>query len=150
LPHLRITILPDEAIAATLDHQPYEVRPDLAERGRQAVPVLVQELADEMRCPVRVDVADGGSTYADIVAPGDSGLRGAEPVAVKELAEREVSGTGFTPQEQVAVAVVVAHLDADIRGRASLRLPPALLAGRCGEVVLLGHDSRTVVVGGTA
>ena len=62
----------------------------------------------------------------------------------------EVSGDGFLPDEEVAVAVVVAHQLANADGIARLRLPPALLAGRPGVVVLVGQSSGTIAVSGGA
>jgi hypothetical protein len=66
------------------------------------------------------------------------------------LSPGEIGGGGFFPDEEVAVAVVVAHQVAGSDGTARLRLPPALLAERPGVVFLLGRTSGTVAVNGAA
>lgn len=55
-----------------------------------------------------------------------------------------VTGTGFRPGEQVAVAYVLMQDVADPTGAASMRLPAAVLANRTPSLVLLGLDSKTV------
>lgn len=62
----------------------------------------------------------------------------------------ELSGDGFLPNEEVAVAVVVAHQVASTDGTARLRLPPALLEAHPGLVVFMGQESGTVIFSGGA
>ena len=150
LPHLRIVVSPSSGdLEVALDHQPYDVAGDVRSRGRDAVPGVVDEVVGAFGRPIRVDIVDEGSTYTDIIVPPTTTTAPPELDAARSVADGEVAGIGFSPREQVAVAVVVAHLDADAQGHARLRLPAALLADRCGQVVLLGHDSHTVVLDGT-
>ncbi len=60
----------------------------------------------------------------------------------------EVTDDGLLPDEEVAVAVVVAHQVASTDGTARLRLPPALLESHPGLVVFVGKRSGTVMVSG--
>ena len=53
---------------------------------------------------------------------------------------------GFVPNEQIDVAVVVAHLEATASGQAEIDLPPSLVSNHPGHIVLLGASSGTLVV----
>ena len=166
LPHLAVTIsdasmTTDDGgarLSATLNGEPYPVPLGHSE-GRSALGPLVEQVATELGCPVRIEVREvDGSVFTEIVKP--------PPLPVPVVAESpaswepadldaagfgrlEVGGSGFAPDEQVAVAVVVAHRTAGPDGCARLRLPAALLASRPGTVVLLGSSSGFVAVSGS-
>jgi hypothetical protein len=94
---------------------------------------------------VEVHEADG-VTFTDIVTPSVPPARPLGRFKAATTSVGEVTGDGFTPNEDVAVAVVVAHQVANNDGTTRLRLPPALLAAHPGLVVLMGQTSGTVTV----
>lgn len=166
LPHLAVTIsdasmTTDDGgarLSATLNGEPYPVSAGLGE-GRSALGPLVEQVATEFGCPVRIEVREvDGSVFTEIVKPPPQPV----PVVTESPASwepadldatgfgrLEVGGSGFAPDEEVAVAVVVAHQTAGPDGCARLRLPAALLASRPGTVVLLGRASGFVAVSGS-
>ena len=167
LPHLAITIsdasttTDDDGgarLSATLNGEPYPVSAGPGE-GRSALGPLVEQVTTDLGCPVRIEVREvDGSVFTEIVKPPPFPVSVvAESPASWEPAELgatgfgrlEVGGSGFAPDEQVAVAVVVAHQTAGPDGCARLRLPAALLASRPGTVVLLGRASGFVAVSGS-
>lgn len=164
LPHLVVTIRDASMttdggarLSATLNGDPYPVPPGHSE-GRSALGPLVEQVTTELGCPVRIEVREvDGSVFTEIVKPPPSSAVVAESPASWEPADLdadgfgrlEVGGSGFAPDEEVAVAVVVAHRTAGPDGCARLRLPAALLASRPGTVVLLGRASGFVAVSGS-
>lgn len=153
LPHVRVEVDHDAGLVVTVDQQPYAIPAGWADLGRQAVPRIVEEITTRLATPIRIEVADAGSTYTDIVTPNDHSIQqpspGAAPASEAAITlSGDVAGGGFSPNEPVAIAVVVAHRCADANGFARLRLPPALLTNRPGLVVLLGQNSGTVAVSG--
>ena len=93
---------------------------------------------------MRVEVREAdGSTYNDIATPpGSPAPAAAEPAPT--TSPPSLAGAGFQPGEEVALAYVVVRQNADADGKASLNLPPALLAATRGGLVILGMSSRTV------
>ncbi|MFT4261966.1 MAG: cell wall protein [Nocardioides sp.] len=154
LPHLTITISgADEArLTATLNDEPYPFPSDLSS-GRTAVGGLVERVASDAAQPVRVEVREAdGTVFTEIVTPppADAATSVTERATTTAAVDGrlEVGGSGFDPEEEVAVAVVVARQTAGPDGSARLRLPAALLASRPGTVVLLGRSSGFVAVSG--
>ncbi len=164
LPHLAITISDASMtgtdggarLSATLNGEPYPVPAGPGE-GRSALGPLVEQVATELGCPVRIEVREvDGSVFTEIVKPPPvqavtGSAASSEPAELDAagFGRLEVGGSGFAPDEQVAVAVVVAHQTAGPDGCARLRLPAALLASRPGTVVLLGRASGYVAVSGS-
>ncbi|MFT4264093.1 MAG: hypothetical protein QM572_11975 [Nocardioides sp.] len=151
-------------LTVTLDHEP---RPTEAALTREGLKPLLVEIANEIGTPVRVEVREADrSTFTDIVTPTPPTIltpTTAAPTnphtddrdAVDALATcdrrlGDVTGAGFLPDEEVAVAVVVAHQVAGSDGTARLHLPPALLEAHPGLLVLLGSRSQVVVIAGGA
>jgi hypothetical protein len=113
---------------------------------------VLDQIKDELVSPVRVEVHElDGSTFVDVVTAGD---HVSEASAVTPLCAGavpgvgQIGGSGFAPGEPVVVAVVVADRMADEDGAVSFRVPPALLAGRIGDVVLLGRRSGVAAIRG--
>lgn len=146
LPHVRVEITGDGTLEVTVDRNPRDVPANLAHNGRDAVPALIRQIATQIGTPVRVEVIDGGATFTDIVTPSNEPSRTVGVTTTAAELPGEVEGDGFLPDEPVAVAVVVAHQSADAHGVARLRLPPALLAGRPGLVILVGETSGAVAL----
>ena len=147
LPHVRVEVERDGRLRVTIDREPCDVAPEVAALGRDAMPQVIDQVGRRLASPYRLEVMDGGVTFTDIVIPSEQPPHGTvdqRPVTPSW----EVTGGGFSPAENVAVAVVVAHRRADTDGVARLRLPSALLAHRPGLVVLLGQTSGSVAVSG--
>ena len=112
---------------------------------------VLDDIAADLGTPIRVEVHEvDDSTFTDIVTPGRPKLRAVQPVRRVAASIGEVTGDGFLPNEDVAVAVVVAHQVASTDGTARLRLPPALLEAHPGLVILMGQKSGAVMVSGGA
>jgi len=152
LPHVRVLVDGDGSLSITIDREPYDVPTAWVQLGRHAVPQIFEEIATRLGSPMRVEVTDNGATFTDIITSSEKPLRRATTSADKTISLAcEIAGSGFSPDERVAIAVVVGHQAADADGVARLRIPPSLLAHRPGLVVLLGKTSGAVVVsGGTA
>jgi hypothetical protein len=144
LPVVRVTIGASGELAVDVDDEPYGSKQNLHRCDLQ--PVL-DAITTERDSAVRVEIVEhDGTTYADIATPpavpalpaheaaGASRVPG-HPVA-------GVTGSGFRPGEQVAVAFVLLHQTADDEGHAVVNLPPAALSGHRASVVLFGLDSE--------
>ena len=114
--------------------------------GRDELGAVLASIAEQIGGPVRVEIREpDGSRYADILQPrspkltSDVGPEDDAPDAGPLL-----RGEGFVPEETVLVAVVVATVQAQADGSASLRtLPDPPRSG--GEVILFGGASGRVV-----
>lgn len=145
MPLVEVTVTEEGTIAARLDGEPCATD-DVLHRAQ--LKSFLDGIATEMGMPLRVEVRESdGSTFTDIVPPAEPSALG-QP-SPPSLSMGEVLGHGFLPNEDVAVAVVVAHQSANGDGCARLRLPPALLESHPGLVVLMGRKSGTVVLNGS-
>ena len=148
LPLVQIEVRSDSRLEVSIDREQYDVPDTWTRLGRGAVRQVVGDITGRLGCPVRVEVTESdGSVFTDIVAPLGQAQRAINDAPGTDTSF-EVTGDGFVPEEQVAVAVIVAHQTADADGTARLRLPPALIASNPGVVVLLGRTSGTVAVSG--
>lgn len=148
-------------LSVTLDHEPYSAQHSLT---RDDLKRVLDDIADDLRTAVRVEVREADrSAFTDIVTPSHQTplVPASKPATVKPgrvepepvkpirgvtTGVGEVAGDGFLPNEDVAVAVIVAHQTATTEGTARLRLPPALLEAHPGLVVFMGSESGTVLV----
>lgn len=157
LPLVEVRIDAAGDLDVTLDHEPYPLGSSWAGRGRRALGPVVEQIATELAQPVRVEVREAdGSVFTDILTPPPAprpaaALEAPSPAepdtrGILELGLEpgEVTGHGFTPGEDVAVAVVIARQPAGADGIARLRLPPALVESRGGQLLFVGRDSGTV------
>lgn len=148
MPVVAVTIDQHGYLDVMLDREPYSAdgvlkRDDL---GR-----VLKDIAEDLGTPVRVEIREtDSSTFTDIVAPDRPRLHMITPPIEAPNLAGVVAGDGFLPNEEVAVAVVVAHQLAGADGTARLHLPPALLEAHPGFVVLIGQKSGTVMVSGGA
>lgn len=149
MPLVEVDVNKSGCLTVTLDREPYSADGALTRDDLQRV---LADIAADLGTPVRVEVREADeSAFTDIVTPEHPKLRMVEPARQTTASIGEVAGDGFLPNEDVAVAVVVAHQVASTDGTARLRLPPALLEAHPGLVVFLGKKSGTVMVsGGTA
>ena len=150
LPLVVVRVNKDGLLDITVDREPYDTDGPLT---RDALHRLLDTIAGDLASPLKVEIHElNEPVFTDFIT--------LEPEPAAQPAKRvrssisastgEVSGDGFLPDEDVAVAVVVAHQVANADGIARLRLPPALLAGRPGVVVLVGQSSGTIAVSGGA
>jgi hypothetical protein len=146
MPLVEVTVDKKGYLTVTLDREPYSAEGSLT---RDDLKRVVGDIAADLGTAVRVEVHEADkSTFTDIVTPDRPKLRMVR--TVREASVGEVAGDGFLPNEEVAVAVVVAHQVASTDGSARLRLPPALLEAHPGLVVFMGKESGTVMISGGA
>jgi hypothetical protein len=132
-------------LSVELDGEPYAADRQLS---RADLAALLDEITTDLDTAVRVEVREAdGTTYADIATPPEPPAPG-DPSLVKEPSpiarSHALAGAGFDPGEEVALAYVVTRQTADSDGRASINLPPALLAATRGGLVMLGLCSQKV------
>ena len=148
MPLVEVTVDEDGYLDVLLDKEPYAAPGALQ---REDLEKALADIAVDLGVPVRVEVHEAdGVRFTDIVTPPTSPATPSVQIEPKRASIGDVSGNGFTPHEQVAVAVVVAHQVADHDGTARLRLPPALLEAHPGLVVLMGLTSGAVITSGKA
>lgn len=148
MPLVEVDVGKDGFLTVTLDREPYSADGSLT---RDDLKRVLDDIAGDLGTAVRVEVREEDrSTFTDIVTPERPKLRMVKPEREEKTWIGEVVGDGFLPDEEVAVAVVVAHQVASVDGTARLRLPPALLEAHPGLVVFMGKRSGTVLVSGGA
>ena len=148
MPLVEVTVDQEGYLNVLLEREPYAADGALQ---REDLEKLLDSIAADLGTPVRVEVHEAdGVTFTDIVTPSAPAARPVGQIRPATTSVGEVTGDGFIPDEEVAVAVVVAHQVAGNDGTARLRLPPALLAAHPGLVVLMGQASGTVVTSGMA
>ena len=155
LPVVQVSFDEADRLQVVVDRQRYDVPTAQAQGGREAVGDVLEEITDRLG-PVRIEVTEAdGSGFTDIVTPRDqaqpaTAAAGAQPhqlVAVTvPRSPGEVTGVGFAPGEEVAVAVIIAHQRASADGTLRLRLPPALLTHSTGRLLLVSHTSGAVTL----
>lgn len=148
MPLVEVDVGKDGFLTVTLDREPYSADGSLT---REDLKRVLDDIAGDLGTAVRVEVREEDkSTFTDIVTPERPKMRMVKPERKATTSIGVVAGDGFLPNEEVAVAVVVAHQVASDDGTARLRLPPALLEAHPGLVVFMGKRSGTVLVGGGA
>ena len=148
LPLVVVRVNKDGLLDIAVDREPYDTDGPLT---RADLHRLLNTIADNLASPLKVEIHElDEPVFTDFITPEpEPAAQPPKPVQSSVSASTgEVSGDGFLPDEEVAVAVVVAHQVANADGIARLRLPPALLAGRPGIVVLVGQSSGTIAVSG--
>ena len=148
LPLVEVDVDERGYLTLTLDHEPYSADGSLT---RDDLKQVLDTIASDLGTAVRVEVREvDRSTFTDIVTPERSKVQAIRPTRGATTSIGEVAGEGFLPNEEVAVAVVVAHQVAGTDGTTRLRLPPALLEAHPGLVVFMGKRSGTVMVSASA
>ena len=139
LPLVDVRISEDGIASVTVDNAPYDAT---APVERDGVERVAHEIATKLG-PVRVRVTESDqSVFTDVVIPASV----PDTPQATTRPPPGLAGEGFLPDEQVDVAVIVAQRAAGADGRTMLRLPPAVLAGRGGTVVLIGRTSGTFTI----
>lgn len=150
LPHLVVQVGPTGLLTVTLDGASFPFA-DGVPWTRSGFGELLDTVTEHRRISVRVEVQEtDGSTFTDIIPPlRPRPLPALTPIASSPVPVAtellEVTGAGFVPGEDVAVAIVVATADASGTGRVR-----ALIDTRqpsdAGEVILFGRISGTILV----
>lgn len=151
LPHVVMDITIEGRMTVTVDGAPHEREPFAPPWRREDFAAILDQLTDQYRSPVRVEVREAdGTAFTDIITPGKRRRPDPEPEAPAPPVPGLLAlhGEGFVPGEDVAVAVVLAHSEAAPDGTARALLARDLLAGSpTREVILLGRVSGAVTVG---
>lgn len=137
---VHVTVGHDGRLAVEVDGRPYAGDRVL---GRGDLRSLVDEITTDAGTAVRVEVREAdGSTFSDIATPPEQAARATTAPSPEPIVPA-LTGAGFRPGEEVALAYVVSRQEADIDGRAAINLPPALVNATCSGLVLVGLDSMT-------
>ncbi|TDO87881.1 hypothetical protein C8D81_2951 [Enemella evansiae] len=162
LPHLVVTVHEPGTLSAILDGTEVPPPTGQGEWTRGDLGVLLDTVTQDRTIAVRIEVREvDGTVFTDLIhtrrrpapepepdstaAPTRRGRRARQkqPVLV------EVTGDGFVPGEDIAVAVIVSHTAAAGTGAARALLDQRQLdslAESPHEVVLYGRVSGTTVV----
>ncbi len=149
LPHVVMAVAEDGTMTVAVDGEPYLPEPFAPPWRRESFAQVLDQLTGQRRSPVRVEVREAdGTVFTDIITPPRRRTV-PEPPAKPALPVLPVlHGEGFVPGEDVAVAVVIAHGDADPDGTMrGLIEAAALAASPTREVILLGRVSGAVTIG---
>lgn len=162
LPHVVITAAETGALEVTVDGAAFPPPAEGQAWTRDAFGALLDAITKDRTVAVRIEVREtDGTVFTDLIharkptppqpaetEPRQPRGKHTKTKQVPELAE--VTGEGFVPGEDIAVALIVAHTDATGTGHARALLDTSRLAGLlddgAGEVVLLGRVSRTLHV----
>ncbi|MFN8119548.1 MAG: hypothetical protein U0R67_08265 [Micropruina glycogenica] len=169
LPHVVITVTENGALNVTVDGTPFPSPSAGSEWTRGTFGPLLDAVTHDRTVAVRIEVREvDGTVFTDLIrarkptppppddepaGPGTQRSRRAKHTTQHEPPVLiEVTGDGFVPGEDIAVAVIVAHTDATGTGAARAlldqqQLDAALPEGDdAGEAVLYGRISGTIVV----
>lgn len=141
LPIVHVRVTENGMLRIDVDGEPHDTGGRLSRGDLRSV---LDQITTGLDSPVRIEVTEAdGTTYADIAIPPEQ-----DPPPESELTTHVdapgISGAGFSPGEEIAIAYVVARQTADQEGTTALHLPPALLAAKREGLVLLGMTSRVI------
>lgn len=163
LPHAVITVTRAGVLDVTVDGAAFPP-PDSGAWTRSSFGAVLDAITQDRRVAVRIEVREtDGSVFTDLIharKPKTPEHAETEPETPsgkqatgkhKKRAELvEVTGEGFVPGEDIAVAIVISHTEATGTGHARALLDTSRLADlvRDGtrEVILFGRVSGTTVV----
>ena len=157
LPHVLVTVSADGTLTATVDGTPF-ASPDGTAWTRATFGPLMDAITKDRTIAVRVEVRENdGSVFTDILRtrkPRRAVLPSETPVPATRRSRHarrvprlaEVTGGGFVPGEDVAVATIVSHTDATGTGDARALIDLDDLPDGTHEVILFGRISGTLTV----
>ena len=141
LPTIHVEAGVNGILEVDVDGEPYRAEHAL---GRADLRSVLDEITSALGTAVRVEIREvGGKTYADIATPPAARDSAETPQAMR-LPEPGITGSGFRPGEEVAIAYVFARQTAADDGTASVHLPPVLLAAWRDGLVLFGLTSQVI------
>lgn len=158
LPHVVITVTdPTGTLAVTVDGEDFPAPENNGAWSRARFGELLDAVTEDRTRTVRIAVHEAdGSTFTDIIRSRRRTLTDTEaeqPEAARskpsgKQAAATVSGEGFLPGEDVAIAAVITDTTANEDGEVEARLPrrqkATLRAG--AEVLVFGRSSGTTLV----
>lgn len=166
VPVVEFTVNGDGTMTVTIDGAPHAPAPFAPPWRRESFPAILDALTARLQTPLRIHVREAdGETFTDIITPPRTrhakhppasftppSTVASPPVATHPATAapmvHQVSGSGFVPGEDVAVAIIHAHSDAGSDGTAHALLTPEQLASSpTGEIILFGRISGTLVIG---
>lgn len=155
LPHLVVDVGPTGTLTVTLDDAPFPF-PTSAPWTRSAFGDMLDAATGHRRTTMRIEVHESdGTTFTDIIqarkpnppselveAHSSSDSTAVEQGAVELV---EITGAGFVPGEDVAIALIVTNTDATGNGRVRAVLDSRQL-GQAGEAIVFGRISGTILI----
>lgn len=167
VPVVEFTVNGDGSMTVTIDGAAHTPAPFAPSWRRESFPAILDALTTRLQTPLRIHVREAdGETFTDIItpprtrhtehptasftpsSPTATSTVAAPPTAATMPVVYQVAGSGFVPGEDVAVAIIHAHSDADSDGTARALLTPQQLAcSPTGEIILFGRISGTLVIG---
>ena len=165
LPHVVIAVAENGALDVTVDGTPFPPPAAGSEWTRGTFGPLLDAVTHDRAVAVRIEVREvDGTVFTDLIrarkptppppddepaGPGTQRSRRAKHTTQHEPPVLiEVTGDGFVPGEDVAIAVVIAHGDAAPDGTMRGLIEAAQLAASpTREVILLGRVSGAVTIG---
>lgn len=147
LPLVVIEALAHDRLIATVNGNRLTATPI----ARSELGIAIAEIVAQLGAPTRVELHEqDGTVHADIIRPPEPRSPFAPPEyappAPNPPALVELSGDGFIPGEDVALAVIVTHSSAGPNGQARGLLDTRASLQVTGEAILLGRISGTTVV----
>ena len=161
LPIIVMTVQPDATLSVAVDGQPLDSPAFAPLWQRHSFAQVISQVIEQRHSPVHLVINEqDGSVYTDIVTQPILGTLATEPgeEPAPETAEPSAGisahllavhgDEGFIPGEQVAVAIIIRHTDAQSEGSARSLIEPGLLdLSPTREVILLGCMSGTCIIG---
>ena len=149
LPLLTARVDSTDQITVLLDGVPLTDAPI----GRSELGELIDQVLREQQVPVRVSIVEeDGTTYTDVLTPPppapDPEPDTPQAAAATDATHRagvpvlfEVTGDGFIPGEDVALALIIRHSSTDGDGNVRHLIEDRELAAAISEVLLFGRIS---------
>ena len=160
LPHVVITVTePTGTLAVTVDGEDFPAPEGTRAWSHARFGELLDAVTEDRTRTVRLEVHEtDGATFTDIIrsrrrTSTDTDTEAEQPEAARskssgKQAAATVSGEGFLPGEDVAIAAVITDTTANEDGEVETRLPRRQRANlRAGaEVLVFGRSSGTTLV----
>ncbi|WP_431878412.1 hypothetical protein [Amycolatopsis sacchari] len=154
IPTVVLDVHEDGTLTATLDGEPLNPLEGGPPWQRSSFPHIIDHASHDRAVPVRVEVREAdGTVFTDLIAARPRRTPEPSPVPARKHAARPafhtVTGDGFVPGEDVAVAIITGHTEATGTGAVRALIDPAHLtpdASGGAEVLLFGRISGTAII----
>lgn len=154
IPLVVLDVYADGTVAATVDGKPLNPDPFAPPWRRSSFGQIIDRATNNRTTPARVEVRESdGTSFTDIIAPRLRRTPQPRPEPDKPAplpVFHTVTGDGFVPGEDVAVAVITGHTDASGTGTARALIDSAPTTTDASdevvEVLLFGRISGKTIV----
>jgi hypothetical protein len=152
IPLVVLDVREDGTVTVTVDGKRLDPDPFAPSWRRSSFGQIIDRATNDRTTPARVEVREAdGTTFTDIIAARRPRSRTEpEPKAPTGPVFHTVTGDGFVPGEDVALAIVTGHTDAAHTGTARALIEPAGISvdqtGGVIEVILFGRVSGTTII----